>query len=144
MTNLTRKLGVLARSFADDTGPGRVELRRMPRYGLAFQVEMMTTPVIAAAELAVRGAKRLHRSRKQMPRGKTLRPGRGTPRWNKLADAVVHLLRRRGDKVKLARILGLSRQRLHLLLMARTACPDAERTLQLCEWVEDRRPTRRR
>jgi len=54
------------------------------------------------------------------------------------------MLRRRGDKVKLARLLGISRQRLNLLLKVRTACPDAERTLQLCEWLEHRRQSRRR
>ena len=99
---------------------------------------------IAAAELAVHGAKKLRRPRKRAPRGAILRPGPDTPRWNKLADDAVKFLRRRGDKVKLARILGISRQRLHLLLKARTACPDAERTLQLCEWVEHRRQSRPR
>jgi len=116
----------------------------MPRYGVAFQLEMMATPMLAAADLAIRGARRLRRPRQPAPRGRILRPGPGTPRWNALADAVVQLLRRRGDKVKLARLLGISRQRLNLLLKVRTACPDAERTLQLCEWLEHRRQARRR
>jgi len=38
-------------------------------------------------------------------------------------------------KAQLARLLGLPRQRLHLLLVAKTACPDAERTLLLLRWL---------
>jgi hypothetical protein len=146
MTNRPPDLGLRAQDFADDFGRDGIEVPGMPytRYGVAFQVDMMTKPIIAAAELAVHGAKKLRRPRKRAPRGAILRPGPDTPRWNKLADDAVKFLRRRGDKVKLARILGISRQRLHLLLKARTACPDAERTLQLCEWVEHRRQSRPR
>ena len=112
----------------------------MPRvpFGTMYYVEAIAAPGLAAAELATRGARRLLRAR-HAPRGLILRPGPETPRWNALAQSALKLLRRRGDKVKLARILGLSRQRLHLLLQAGTACPDAERTLLLQEWVQARR-----
>ena len=77
------------------------------------------------------------RRRRHLPSNKfrTLRPGHQTPRWNALLKAVLPLLRRRGAKALLARELGLPRQRLHEFLMSRTAQPDAERTLQLLEWV---------
>jgi hypothetical protein len=44
-----------------------------------------------------------------------------------------------GAKARLARILGVPRQRVHQYLRASTACPDAERTLLLLAWVQARR-----
>ena len=105
-------------------------------FGTAHHVATVTAPVILVAELTAHVTRKLRRAPQCAPRGGILRPGRDTPRWNKLAEAAAKLLRRRGDKARLARILGISRQRLHLLLKARTACPDAERTLQLFEWVD--------
>jgi hypothetical protein len=55
------------------------------------------------------------------------RAGVDTPLWNTLARAVEAQLKRRGAKSRLARFLGISRQRLHLLIVAKTAYPDAER-----------------
>jgi hypothetical protein len=95
----------------------------------------------AAAQAAARAAKGRH-SAGPTKRGAVPRPGLDTPLWNELAEAVVRALRRRGEKAKLARILGVSRQRLHVLLVARTACPDAERTLQLLVWLQARRQGR--
>ena len=100
-------------------------------------IETIAAPMLAVAKLAAHGARRLPRPARA-PRGLILRPGPETPRWNALAQAANKLLRRRGDKAQLARILGISRQRLHLLLKAKTSCPDAERTLLLQEWVEAR------
>lgn len=71
-------------------------------------------------------------------RGASLRAGAATPLWNELATAVEQTLRKRGEKAKLARILGVSRQRLHLLVVAKTAFPDAERTLLLLQWLRAR------
>jgi hypothetical protein len=51
-------------------------------------------------------------------------------------------LRKRGDKVKLARLLNLPRQRIHQLFVARTACADAERTLLLLAWLQAKREGR--
>lgn len=109
------------------------------RYGTGYFLDTLGTPTLAAARLAVRGAKKLRGTRPCARRGAVLRPGPETPRWNQLAAAVAKQLRRRGEKVRLARLLGISRQRLHLLLKARTACPDAERTLMLREWLDLRR-----
>lgn len=85
-----------------------------------------------------------HVSKPERPvrRGWTLQPGADTPVWNELVRLAAPYLRKRGDKVKLARLLGLSRQRLHQLLVARTACADAERTLLLLAWVQARRSGR--
>ncbi len=63
--------------------------------------------------------------------GRTLRPGVNTPLWNELVKQTLPLLGKRGSKARLARFLGLPRQRLHDCLKAKPATPDAERTLLL-------------
>src|SRR5262245_8297681 len=83
---------------------------------------------------SLQAAARTHRPR----RGETLKPGTATPLWNELATAVRVQLTRRGEKVRLARILGLPRQRLQDILRARRQLPDAERTLLLLVWLQAR------
>lgn len=68
-------------------------------------------------------------------RGATLRPGPETPLWNELATMAAAHLGTFGAKAQLARILGVPRQRVHEYLVAKTACPDTERTLLLLAWV---------
>ena len=106
--------------------------------GSLKQLAPLADGLIAAAEhtaFATR-AKWVERHRKRAGAG--LRPGSGTPLWNELAAAVQKALRRRGEKAKLARLIGVSRQRLHLLVVAKSACPDAERTLRLLVWLQAR------
>jgi len=100
---------------------------------------------IALAEVAAKSARqRLKESaRARRPqKGRTIKPGRDTPLWNELAAAVRAQLSRRGEKVKLARLLGLPRQRIHEFLRKRCALPDAERTLFLLVWLQTRREGR--
>ena len=87
----------------------------------------------------MRTAKRLKAPDRRPGRFTVLRPGPDTPVWNELVRHAAPYLRKRGDKVRLARLLGISRQRLHQLLVGRTACADAERTLLLLAWVHARR-----
>ena len=94
--------------------------------------------LLEAAEQAVRRSMEKHQ-RRPPKRGLTLQVGIDTPLWNELVRQVVPLLGRRGSKVHLARILGLSRQRLQVCLKARTASLDAERTLLLLAWLATRR-----
>ncbi len=75
-------------------------------------------------------------SRAPKRRGVALQPGPETPLWNALVKEIAVRLRRRGDKAKLGRELGLSRQRIHQLLVERSASPDAERTLLLLTWLQ--------
>ena len=95
--------------------------------------------LLDAAEETARATKRFVYVRRRK-RGLMLRPGLDTPLWNELAREVTRRLVRRGDKAQLARILGVPRQRIHVLLVSKTAYPDAERTLRLLEWLvqEDR------
>jgi hypothetical protein len=78
---------------------------------------------------------RRHRPR----RGETLKPGPETPLWNAVATAVAAEFRKRGERVRLARVLRLPRQRVTEMLRSRRRLPDAERTLELLVWLHARR-----
>ena len=91
--------------------------------------------VLDAAAFAARSAQRhLHRATRPR-RGQTLRPGIDTPLWNSFVDSLRTKLTRYGDKARLARYLGLPRQRVDDFLKRRRALPDAERTLMLLHWL---------
>ena len=55
--------------------------------------------------------------------------------WAALVDRVVPLLKKRGEKAKLGRELGVSRQQIYAYFNTRTVAPDAERTLRLIVWL---------
>lgn len=102
-------------------------------------VGMLELPAQAIAE-------ELQRKFRRPPpkRGATLRPGASTPLWLALSRAVAPHLRRRGEKTKLARVLGVSPGRMYEFFNARTAMPDAERALFLLLWLDARRHGRDR
>ncbi len=87
------------------------------------------------ARESIQSALKTCRYRHRLRRGATLRAGPATPLWNELVRQAAPHLRKRGDKAKLGRMLNLPRQRIHQLLVARTACADAERTLLLLVWL---------
>ncbi len=107
--------------------------------GRRWYIDLPTDALVALARESIRAARRLAKAPRRQRRGQTLRPGPDTPLWNELARAVECHLKRRGEKVRLARILGITRQRLHLLIVAKTAYPDAERALLLLVWLQARR-----
>lgn len=72
----------------------------------------------------------------------TVRPGVGTPLWNLLARQLREELSGHGAKVRLARYLGVPRQRLNDFLMGRSRMPDAELTLRLLHWLAEKRAGR--
>src|SRR5688500_17223477 len=76
-------------------------------FGTQHHLEMVGAPVLAAAEAAARLAHKIKRARPRPLRGATLRVGPDTPLWNKLAATAAKLLRKRGDKAHLARVLGV-------------------------------------
>lgn len=92
--------------------------------------------LVDAAALAAKAAVKTYRQTRRPRSYNALQPGPSTPLWNELAAACSRHFKRRGDKARLARILGVPRQRVHLLLVAKTACPDAERTLLLLTWLQ--------
>ena len=94
------------------------------------------------AEETAKAGRKAVKSSARRGRGATLRPGPETPLWNELVAAANAQVQRRGDKARLARILGVPRQRIDQYLQAQSACPDAERTLRLLTWVQARRSGR--
>ncbi len=99
---------------------------------LLFLLEASARVVARAAAKATR---RTPPRKPRRTRGLTLRPGPATPLWNELVKTVHLNLRKRGAKANLARHLGISRQRLHVLIVSRETCPDAERTMMLLVWL---------
>lgn len=73
---------------------------------------------------------------------KTRRPGYDTPLWNVCATLLRAELRARGSKVRLARYLGIPRQRLQDFLKARSRQPDAELLLRMLHWMAEKREGR--
>ena len=106
--------------------------------GRLNQLTPLADGLIAAAQATVAATRKLQRERHPSRRYSARRPGVDTPLWNELATAAAKAVQRRGEKAKLARILGVSRQRLHVLLTSKSACPDAERALQLLVWLQAR------
>jgi hypothetical protein len=98
--------------------------------------------LFAAAALTAREAARRAVHPQPRRRGCALQPGSDTPLWNELVKKAVPHLGKRGSKAKLARILGLPRQRLQDCLKGRTACFDGERTLLLLCWIAARQQGR--
>jgi hypothetical protein len=95
--------------------------------------------LLETAAARLRAAGRRKEPERPRRRAKTFQPGPDTPVWNQLVRSAAPYLRKRGDKVRLARLLGLPRQRIHQLLVGKSACADAERTLLLLAWVAARR-----
>lgn len=75
--------------------------------------------------------------------GATIRSGPGTPLWNRLVDEVRPLLKVRGEKAQLARLLGVQRQAVNEYFVSRRRLPDGERVLLLQEWLRVRRAGQR-
>lgn len=107
-----------------------------PHLGKLHRLVPLAAGLVAAAEGTAAQVRKIKRERRTSLRYKALGVGPDTPLWNELANTVVATLGPRGDKAKLARLLGVSRQRLHLFLVAKTAHPDAERTLKLLAWLQ--------
>jgi hypothetical protein len=94
-----------------------------------------------AAELAAQSAKRLLSERRRGSYA-TRRPGAETPLWNICAEQLRIELKPVGSKVRLARFLGIPKQRLNDFLKSNDRLPDAELTLQLLNWLAQKRAGR--
>lgn len=96
------------------------------------------------AEAAEAGAKRAAKALRPRRRGafKTRRPGADTPLWNECALLLRAELKPYGAKVRLARYLGIPKQRLNDYLTGRSRLPDAELALQMLHWLAQKRAGR--
>lgn len=100
--------------------------------------------VLGAISAAARASARRRLSPRRASRGgATIRPGADSPLWNKLVDEVRPLLKGRGEKAQLARLLGVQRQAVNEYFVSRRRMPDAERVLLLQEWLRARRAGKR-
>ncbi len=96
------------------------------------------------AEAAEAGAKKAVKTLRPRRRGSylTRRPGEESPLWNLCAAQLREELTPLGAKVRLARYLGVPKQRLNDYLTGRTRLPDAEVTLRLLNWLAQKRAGR--
>jgi hypothetical protein len=104
----------------------------------AFAAATIVESLFQAAKFAAQQTAKLAAQQAPRPQnsaGKTRRPGEHTPLWTELVELARPHLAKRGEKAKLARLMGLPRQRIQDFLKAGSAMPDAERTLFLFCWV---------
>jgi hypothetical protein len=96
------------------------------------------------ANAAEAGARRAAKALRPKRRGAylTRKPGAESPLWNLCAAHLQAELAPLGAKVRLARFLGIPKQRLHDYLTGRTRLPDAELTLQMLNWLAHKRAGR--
>jgi hypothetical protein len=71
--------------------------------------------------------------------GRARKPGADSPMWNLFAAELRDALRPHGSKVRLARYLGIPKQRITDFLTGRRRLPDAELTLRLLHWLAEER-----
>lgn len=86
-------------------------------------------------------ARALHGPRRKV--GATLRAGTATPLWNQLVKEISPFLKARGEKARLAHLLGVHRQAVNEYFVSRSRMPDAERVLLLREWLLARQAGKR-
>lgn len=109
-----------------------------PRLSLLLSFGELIYEVAEAAAQATHKALRPRRSASYATR----RPGADSPMWNQMAAAVRGELTPLGAKVRLARYLGIPKQRLNDFLKGRSRLPDAELTLRLLHWLGEKRAGR--
>ena len=92
---------------------------------------------------AATGARRAQAAmRRRGPGGRVRQPGSDSPMWNVCAAELRAALQPRGAKTRLARYLGVPKQRLHDFLKGRSRLPDAELTLRMLHWLAGQRAGR--
>lgn len=92
------------------------------------------------ADAAEAGARQMKKQLKPRRRGSylTRRPGADTPMWNACAALLREELKPHGSKVRLARFLGMPKQRLSDYLKNGSRMPDAETLLQILNWLAEK------
>jgi transcriptional regulator with XRE-family HTH domain len=93
----------------------------------------------ALAEAAEAAARQIRTQLRPRRRGAFLvrRPGIESPLWNAFVPLLRTALKPYGSKARLARYLGIPRQRLNDYLNGRTRLPDAELTLRMLHWLAE-------
>lgn len=96
------------------------------------------------AEVAEVSARQLRKKLKPTRRESylTRRPGDDTPLWNACAAMLRAELKPYGSKVRLARYLGIPKQRVTDFLKNGSRMPEAETLLQMLNWLAQKRTGR--
>lgn len=100
-----------------------------------FWADLAELMLFAAQAGADRAQKTLRSRRKGFL---TRRPGTQTPMWNVCAALLRQNLRSYGSKVRLARYLGIPKQRLTDYLKSPSRLPDAEILLRMLHWLSEK------
>jgi hypothetical protein len=113
----------------------------MPNFPMPRGLEFWLILDVAFEAAAAAASRRVHSAlRPKRNAGyKTRKPGFDTPLWNVCATMAKRELKPYGSKVRLARYLGIPKQRLHDFLNRRSRLPDAELTLRLLHWLAAKR-----
>jgi len=93
----------------------------------------------ALTDAAEAGYRRAHAALRSRRTGAylTRRPGADSPMWNACVSLLRVELKAYGAKARLARYLGIPRQRLNDFLTGRSRLPDAELTLRMLHWLAE-------
>jgi hypothetical protein len=111
----------------------------LPHRHSRFWFEMFML-VLSLGETGLREWEKAAKTRHPRRKGYlTLRPGNNTPMWNLCCVVLKNELRPHGSKVRLARYLGIPKQRISDFLAGRRRMPDAEITLRMIHWVAAKR-----
>jgi hypothetical protein len=108
-----------------------------PRLQAWFELNEL---LMIAAETGFRRAQTALRRRGN--NGRIRRCGPDTPMWNVCAGELKTALQNRGAKTRLARYLGIPKQRVTDFLRGRRRLPDAELTLRMLHWLTEQRAGR--
>jgi hypothetical protein len=104
-----------------------------PHYFAAIATELLTLLEQQRKKTARASSAKISASRGRRRRG--LQSGIETPVWTALCAAARPLLGRRGEQSRLARELGVPRQRVHEFFKPGGRLPDAERALGVLLWL---------
>jgi hypothetical protein len=99
-------------------------------------LEDISLLLMDAAEAGVKRAQ-ISLRRRRGRSGHARMPGADSPMWNLFAAELRDALRPHGSKVRLARYLGIPKQRVTDFLTGRRRMPDAELTLRLLHWLSE-------
>lgn len=104
------------------------------RFGAGAEIAagIVESLIEASREIA---AERARKAAKASKAGRAASEAAQGVLWGALADRVTPMLKRRGEKAKLARELGVTRQQIYTYFNTRMVAPDAERTLRLIVWL---------
>ncbi len=104
------------------------------RFGVGAEIAagLVESLIEASREIATERARKVAKAAKGKRAASEAAQG---ALWGALADRVGPMLKRRGEKAKLGRELGVARQQIYAYFNTRTAAPDAERTLRLIVWL---------